>query len=81
MLLTLPVDLSPRRTVATANGLSGSSALLGGMLFTYAVGWLVTHIRYGYALISVIIAFLDLIGTVILWTMIRAPKTEAPPAP
>jgi MFS transporter, ACS family, hexuronate transporter len=75
-LLTLSVDLFPKRTVATANGLSGSSALLGGMLFTFAVGWLVTHI--GYAPVFITIAFLDLIGAVFLWTLVREPKTETP---
>jgi ACS family hexuronate transporter-like MFS transporter len=77
-LLTLPVDLFPKRTVGTANGLSGSAALAGGMIFTFIVGWLVTHI--GYAPVFVTIAFLDLIGAVILWSMIREPKTEAVPA-
>jgi ACS family hexuronate transporter-like MFS transporter len=73
-LMTLPADLFPKRTVGTANGLSGSAALAGGMLFTFAVGWLVTHV--GYAPVFVTIAFLDLIGAVLLWTLIREPKTE-----
>jgi ACS family hexuronate transporter-like MFS transporter len=72
--MTLPADLFPKRTVGTANGLSGSAALAGGMLFTFAVGWLVTHV--GYAPIFVTIAFLDLIGATLLWTLIREPKTE-----
>jgi ACS family hexuronate transporter-like MFS transporter len=75
-LMTLPADLFPKRTVGTANGLSGSAALAGGMLFTFAVGWLVTHV--GYAPVFVTIAFLDLIGVVLLWTLIREPKTETP---
>jgi ACS family hexuronate transporter-like MFS transporter len=73
-LLTLPVDLFPRRTVATANGLSGSAALAGGMIFTFIVGWLVMHV--GYAPIFVTIAFLDLIGAALLWTLVREPKAE-----
>jgi ACS family hexuronate transporter-like MFS transporter len=76
-LLTLPVDLFPKSTVATANGLSGSCAHFGGMLFTFSVGWLVTHI--GYSPVFVTIALLDLIGAVILWTVIRKPKTETVP--
>ncbi len=72
-LMTLPADLFPKRTVGTANGLSGSAALAGGMIFTFAVGWLVTHV--GYAPVFVTIAFLDLIGAVLLWTLIREPKT------
>ncbi|MGB7581662.1 MAG: MFS transporter [Sedimentisphaerales bacterium] len=73
-LMTLPADLFPKRTVGTANGLSGSAALAGAMLFTFAVGWLVTHV--GYAPVFVTIAFLDLIGAVLLWTLIREPKAE-----
>jgi ACS family hexuronate transporter-like MFS transporter len=75
-LMTLPADLFPKRTVGTANGLSGSAALAGGMIFTFAVGWLVTHV--GYAPVFVTIAFLDLIGAALLWTLIREPKTETP---
>jgi ACS family hexuronate transporter-like MFS transporter len=75
-LLTLPVDLFPKRTVATANGLSSSSAVLGGVLFTLAVGWLVTHV--GYAPVFITIAFLDLIGAAILWTVVCEPKAETP---
>jgi len=75
-LMTLPADLFPKRTVGTANGLSGSAALAGAMLFTFAVGWLVTHV--GYAPVFVTIAFLDLIGAALLWTLIREPKTETP---
>lgn len=76
-LMTLPADLFPKCTVGTANGLSGSAALLGGILFTFAVGWLVTHV--GYWPVFVTIAFLDLIGTAFLWTFIREPKTETLP--
>ncbi len=76
VLLVLPVDLFPKSTVATANGLSGSFAHFGGMLFTFTVGWLVTHI--GYSPVFVIIALLDLIGAAILWIAIREPKSETP---
>jgi len=70
--LTLPADLFPRRTVATASGLSGSAALLGGMLFTLIIGWLVTTVGYGP--IFIVIAFLDIIGSFILWTLLHTPK-------
>jgi ACS family hexuronate transporter-like MFS transporter len=76
VLLVLPVDLFPKSTVATANGLSGTCGHFGGMLFTFSVGWLVTHI--GYSPVFVTIALLDLIGAVVLWTVIREPKTETP---
>lgn len=75
-LLTLPADLFPKHTVGTANGLSGTCGHFGGMLFTFAVGWFVTHV--GYTPVFVTIAFLDLIGATLIWTLIREPKTEVP---
>jgi ACS family hexuronate transporter-like MFS transporter len=74
VLLVLPVDLFPKSTVATANGLSGTCGHFSGMFFTFCVGWLVMHI--GYSPVFVTIALLDLIGAVVLWTVIREPKTE-----
>jgi MFS transporter, ACS family, hexuronate transporter len=74
-LLTLPADLFPYRTVATANGLSGSCAHFGGMLFTLCVGWLVMHT--GYALIFIAIALFDIIGASLLWILLRAPVASA----
>jgi ACS family hexuronate transporter-like MFS transporter len=72
-LLTLPADLFPRRTVATANGLSGGIGYFGGMLFTLTVGYLVIHL--GYTPVFSIIAVLDLIGAALLWSLIRTPQT------
>ncbi len=70
-LLTLPADLFPKRTVATANGMSGTIGYLGGMLFTLVVGRVAETIGYGSLFVS--IAFFDLIGAVILWTLLREP--------
>ena len=77
VLLVLPVDLFPKSAVATANGLSGTCGHFSGMFFTFCVGWLVMHI--GYSPVFVTIALLDLIGAVVLWTVIREPKTELAP--
>ncbi len=73
VLLVLPVDLFPKSTVATANGLSGTCGHFSGMCFTFCVGWLVMHI--GYSPVFVTIALLDLIGAAVLWTVVREPKT------
>ncbi len=73
-LLTLPADLFPKSTVATANGLSGTMAVLGGMLFTWIVGIVAQTIGYGPLFTA--IAFLDIIGVTFLWILLREPKTQ-----
>lgn len=70
-LLTLPADLFPTRTVATANGLSGTVGGLGGLLFTLIVG--IVALKIGYAPLFVAIAFFDLIGAAFLWALVREP--------
>jgi len=72
-LLTLPADLFPKRTVATANGMSGSAAHLGGMLSTLAVGWFAVHL--GYTPVFAMIAFLELAGSAFLWFFVKIPKS------
>lgn len=73
-LLTLPADLFPLRSVATANGLSGFFGYMGGMLFTLAVGWMVMSL--GYRPIFTIIAFLDIVGAFFVWTLIKMPPSS-----
>ncbi len=73
-LLTLPADLFPKRTVATANGMAGAIGYFGGMLFTWRVGWLAMNV--GYTPIFTTIALLDIIGAIALWTILRVPKTQ-----
>ncbi len=71
-LLTLPADLFPKRTVATANGLSGMAGYAGGMLFTWVIGALAARgVGYGPAFVA--IAFFDLIGAIVLWAVLREP--------
>ena len=75
-LLTLPADLFPKRTVATASGLTGTLGFLGGMLFTLTVGHVAKTI--GYAPLFVGIAFFDLIGSSVLWTLLRERPQRQP---
>jgi MFS transporter, ACS family, hexuronate transporter len=74
-LLTLPADVFPRRTVATANGMSGMAGYAGGMLFTWVVGQTARTLGYGPLFVG--IAFFDLIGAIVLWTLLREPEVEA----
>ncbi len=77
-LMTLPADLFPKRTVATANGLSGAMAFGGGMLFTAIIGPVAKYVGYGPLFTS--IAFFDIIGVAFLWSLLREPKqTELTP--
>jgi ACS family hexuronate transporter-like MFS transporter len=78
-LMTLPADLFPDRTVATANGLSGTSAMIGGMLFTQIVGVVAQGIGYGPLFTT--IAFLDIIGVAFLWSLLRDPEGMGPTQP
>jgi MFS transporter, ACS family, hexuronate transporter len=78
-LLTLPADLFPKRTVATANGLSGTIGYLGGMLFTLVVGRLAETVGYGPLFVG--IAFFDLVGATILWLFLREPPRGDAEAP
>jgi len=71
-LMTLPADLFPKTTVATANGLTGTTAVLGGMIFTTIVGRVAQSIGYGP--LFTVIAFLDIIGVAFLWSLLREPK-------
>lgn len=73
-LLTLPADLFPSRTVATANGFSGFFGYMGGMLFTLMVGLMVGSLGYGPVFVT--IAFLDIFGAFFIWTMIKTTQTS-----
>ena len=74
-LLTLPADLFPARTVASAGGLAGGIGYLGGMLFTLVIG--TVALRVGYGPLFVTIAFLDLVGAALLWSVLRPPRAAA----
>jgi ACS family hexuronate transporter-like MFS transporter len=72
-LLTLPADLFPKSSVATANGLSGMVGGLGGLLFTLVVGVVA---KKDYAPLFVAIACFDLIGAAVLWGLLRDPPRD-----
>jgi MFS transporter, ACS family, hexuronate transporter len=73
-LLTLPADLFPKRSIATATGLSGLVGGLGGMLFTIVVG--IVAVKVGYAPLFVAIALFDGIGAAVLWGFLREPRRD-----
>ena len=71
-VITLASDLFPRNEVATVSGIGGTFANCGLMLFSLAIGGLVTTI--GYAPFFVALGLLDLLAAVLLWTLVREPE-------
>ena len=73
-LITLSADLFDRRVVAMATGMAGSAAWAGGLSFSLIIGALADTI--GYNPLFVCLALFDLIGTAVLWTLLR--RKESP---
>lgn len=71
-LLTLCSDVFDQRTVGTASGMAGTFAWIGGLGFTYLIGQ--SADAYGYDPLFVALAALDLVGAVVLWSLLRTPK-------
>lgn len=68
-LITLCSDVFDGRTVATASGMAGTVAWVGGMLFTFAIGQ--SADIFGYNPLFIALAVLDLIGAAALWALLR----------
>lgn len=72
-LITLCADVFDQRTVGTASGMAGTSAWIGGMLFTLLIGQ--SADQFGYNPLFVALAGLDLLAAVALWGLLRTQKT------
>lgn len=68
-LITLCADVFDSRTVATASGMAGTVAWVGGMLFTLLIGQ--SADAYGYNPLFVALAALDVLGAIVLWGVLR----------
>ena len=68
-VITMASDLFKRSEVATVAGLAGTCGNAGVLIFSLLMGALVT--RLGYTPFFVGLAALDLLGAVILWTVVR----------
>ncbi|MBV1686713.1 MFS transporter [Novosphingobium sp. G106] len=75
-LVTLGTDLFDSQTVATATGMAGSAAWIGGMLFTFAIGR--SADVFGYNPLFVALAALDLLAAAVLWSLLRTRPAESP---
>ncbi|WP_235654540.1 MFS transporter [Sphingobium yanoikuyae] len=70
-VITMASDLFPRNSVATAAGLAGLAGNLGVLIFTLLLGQMVDQVGYGPFFI--ILGVLDLLGALLLWTLVRKP--------
>ncbi len=68
-LITLCADMFDSRTVGTASGMAGTSAWIGGMLFTLLIGQ--SADAWGYDPLFAALAGLDLVAACVLWSLLR----------
>jgi MFS transporter, ACS family, hexuronate transporter len=71
-VITMSSDLFKRSEVATVAGMAGTLGNAGLLLFSLMIGALVKSI--GYSPFFVCLSALDLIGAVVLWTVVRRPE-------
>jgi len=70
-VITMSSDLFPQNEVGTATGIAGMAANLGVLIFTLVLGSLVD--RIGYQPFFILLGVVDLIGALLLWTLVRKP--------
>jgi MFS transporter, ACS family, hexuronate transporter len=75
-VITMSSDLFKRNEVATVAGMAGTCGNAGVLLFSLLIGTLVTKI--GYSPFFIGLAALDLLGAVLLWTLVREPRLAGP---
>jgi ACS family hexuronate transporter-like MFS transporter len=67
-------DLFRRSEVATVAGMAGTFGNAGALIFTLSVGGLVKYI--GYSPFFVCLSILDIIGAIVLWSLVRERKSS-----
>ena len=73
-LITLCADAFDTRAVGTASGMAGSIAWIGGMAFTFLIGQ--SADQFGYNPLFVLLGALDIVGAIVLWTLLRSPRRK-----
>ena len=74
-VITMSSDLFKRNEVATVAGMAGTCGNAGVLIFSLLIGSLVT--RVGYTPFFIGLAVLDLLGAVVLWTVVRERRDNA----
>jgi ACS family hexuronate transporter-like MFS transporter len=73
-VITMSSDLFTRGEVATVAGMAGTFGNAGVLVSSLLIGALV--VKIGYSPIFICLGALDLMGAVILWTLVREPVTK-----
>jgi len=73
-VITMASDLFKRNEVATAAGMAGTLGNAGLLIFSLLIGGLVATI--GYTPFFICLGIFDLIGAVVLWTVVRERPAE-----
>jgi len=71
-VITMSSDLFKRSEVATVAGMAGTMGNAGLLLFSLMIGALVSKI--GYSPFFVALGVLDLLGAVLLWSLVKQPE-------
>jgi len=74
-VITMASDLFKRNEVATVAGMAGTCGNAGVLIFSLIMGALVA--RIGYTPFFVGLAALDVLGAVVLWTVVRERRPES----
>jgi ACS family hexuronate transporter-like MFS transporter len=72
-VITMSSDLFRKNEVATAAGMAGTLGNAGLLVFSLLIGGLVASV--GYTPFFICLGLLDLVGALVLWTLVRAPHT------
>ncbi len=73
--ITMSSDLFRKNEVATVAGMAGTFGNGGLLIFSLLIGGLVATV--GYTPFFICLAVLDLLGAVLLWSLVREPKLES----
>jgi len=73
-VITMSSDLFKRGEVATVAGMAGTFGNAGVLVFSLLIGALVTSV--GYTPFFICLGVFDLLGALILWTVVRGPDTH-----
>jgi len=75
MVLVLPSDLFPSRSVGTVSGMAGTGAGLGTIVSTFLIGYVSDH--YSFEPILIGASLIPLVAMVLVHVLIRNPKPAA----